>query len=103
MNRIQGFTAGVVVKEPELIMPDGGGKQFQSFAIKLDDRENQGKVYKGQRVTVKSYSQALDAVIGRIKMNDKVIVAGDIQARGYVNQDKNYAEIIIVAQTLEIA
>lgn len=103
MTRIQGFTVGAVVKEPESVVQDGGGKQFLSFAIRLDDRDSNGKVYKGQRVTVKAFGTFLDGVIRSLKMNDRVIVSGDIQARGYENQGKNYAEIIIVAQTVEMA
>lgn len=102
MNRIQGFTAGVVVKEPETVVPEGGGKQFVTFAIRLDDRESNGKTYKGQRLTVKAFGTYLEPTISQLRMNSKVIVSGDIQAKGYENQGKNYAEIIIVAQTVDL-
>lgn len=103
MNRIQGFTAGVVIKEPETVVPEGGGKQFITFALRLDDRESNGKTYKGQRITVKIFGTFLESTVNRLKMNDRVIVSGDVSARGYENQGKNYAEIAIVAQTVDLA
>lgn len=100
MNKPIAILTGRLWSQAKLVTPENGGKPFVDLTVKMTPRTWNGKTY-FQKVYVRSYNQAVVAMIPQLTADAMVTVTGDADAVAEQGKDgKTYANIRVTGSVV---